>query len=347
MDWIRRLVTALSVATLWAVATGLAAQDVTYRSKVSIKFGGALQGIATVAARLGGESLDWEETQYIKGRRMRTDLEKSSSILDMERRRVLSLDHTQMTYTELSLDSLQAMAEAIARNVSESAANPPPPAAGEPPPSEYEYTTDVSLDRTGERQRIAGYDAEQTFLTVTVDAREKAAPPTEPGARFVVLTELWTTRSLPGQEQLQAIFQEQAAEMADAGAKDLSTALGTAMAGQPGQRTAFERAAEEMKKVEGAPVRTTLYMVVGTTDNAFDRAALLAEQAPSGGSTLGGIARGALGGLLGGRAPERAPEREPTQAMVFKVVDELIDVSTGPVDEALFETPAAYRRIGG
>ena len=351
MSRIRNLVTTASSALLLlSSAVGAASQDFTYRSRTAITFGGALQGVASVAARLGGGSLDWEETQYIKGRRVRTDVEKTSSILDMERGRVLSLDHSEKTYTEISFDSLKAAFQAMAQSMSQAGATPSAqPAQPSEQQSNIEYKTEVSLDRTGERQRINGFDAEQVFLTVTVDARDKTAPPTDPGARFVVLTELWNTRSLPGQEQLAAIYEEQAAELADAGAKDMADALGAAMSGQPGQRTAFERAAEEMKKVEGTPVRTTIYMVGGTTEHAFDRAALLADQQPkSGGRSLGNAARSALGGLLGGgRAPEPAPEKEPTQAMLFKVVDELLEVRTGPVAETLFDTPAGYRRLGG
>jgi hypothetical protein len=32
---------------------------------------------------------------------------------------------------------------------------------------------------------------------------------------------------------------------------------------------------------------------------------------------------------------------------VFKVVDELLEVSTGPVEESIFSVPAGYRRVGG
>jgi hypothetical protein len=47
------------------------------------------------------------------------------------------------------------------------------------------------------------------------------------------------------------------------------------------------------------------------------------------------------------RVPEPVPAAEPTQVMMFKVVDELLAVSTGPLDAALFQPPAGYRRVGG
>src|SRR5687767_13479256 len=107
MSRMRRLF-ALSIVLL-AFPSALTSQDVTYRSRIQIRFGGALQGLASAAARMSGTSLEWEETQYIKGRRTRTDLEESSSIVDMELRRALTLDHPAKTYTEFSFDSLKAM----------------------------------------------------------------------------------------------------------------------------------------------------------------------------------------------------------------------------------------------
>lgn len=363
MSGLRRLVTpaasavvgaSLAVLTLTA-ARPVAAQDVMYRTRTSVSFGGAMDRIVGLAARLGGGSadMDTEEVQYIKGPRMRTDSDGTSSIADLERGRFITLDHSARTYVEFSVDSMAAMMQAMAGNVEQAREERAEAAAAEPDePPQVEFTFDVAVDRTGERESILGYDAERSFVTVTVDARDAGAAPGEPGGRFVVLMDIWSSRSVPGHDVLEGLSREQGEWVARAGAAELGEAFAAAMASEPGQRAAFERAAEEMGKVEGMHVRTTTYMVVGTTDHPFDRQVAIAppERREGGGVSVGDAARSALGGLLGrGRpaAPPPEPEPEPTQLTLFKSVQELVEVSTSPLSDALFEVPEGYRRVGG
>jgi len=328
-----------------ALAAPLAGQDVTYTSRTSMDMGGAMNAIMNIAARMGGGSTETVEKQYIKGRRMRTDAnESSSTILDMEGGRWLSLDHEARTYIEVSMDSLMAMAQGMARTMGQAGAaeraEPTDPSA-----SEVDYSFDVSVDRTGREERIAGYQAEQVLLTIEMEARGvPEGEQQEQGGRMVLLSDLWVSTDVPGYQAMRDLQTEQGTRMAGS-ASDMSGVIGALGGQDPRQRAAMERAGEEMSKVEGMPVRTTMHMVMVPLDQPFDRDAVLEaqpQQQASGGGGVGGL----VGGLLGRRRQEPPPqEQAPTQVKLLTVVDELIEVSTSSIPDSMFEVPEGYRRV--
>lgn len=336
-----------------ALAMPASAQDVTYTKKLSISFGGAMDKVVGIAARLGGGSTDVTETQYLQGRRMRTDVDGSSTILDLEGGRLVSLDHKAKTYTDVSLDSMAVFAQAMATSLEQGAVS----GSGrtqEPGEPEVDYAFAVSVEPTGEKQTVAGYAAERVFVTVELEARGvPEGEQEEEGGRMVLLTEMWLSSSVPGLDAFRALQEEQAAKWSGAafGAQSGTPAM---LGGDPRQRAALERAAEEMKKVEGMPVRTTTYMVMVQLDKPFDRDAALGDkEEEKGGVSAGQAAKSIVGGLLGRRRQQQAPppeeqepEEAPAQATLFKMVEELVEVSTSPLSASLFQVPQGYTVIG-
>jgi hypothetical protein len=310
--------------------------------------GGALNAIVNIAARMGGGSTETVEKQYIKGRRMRTDAgESSSTILDLEGGRLLSLNHGERTYTDISLDSMLIMAQAMAQRMGQGGAAPAAGAEPSEAAGDVDYSFDVSVDRTGERQQIAGYSAEQVLVTIELEARGvPEGEREEQGGRMVLLNDLWVSEDVPGYDAVRDMQTEQGQRMAASAGGGMS-GIAAAMGGQdPRQRAAMERAAEEMTKVEGMPVRTTMHMVLVPLDQPFDREAVLSgesrEEASGGGGGVGGL----VGGLLGRRRQQPPPqEQAPTQAKLMTFIDELVEVSTAPIPDAMFRVPEGYRRV--
>ena len=134
---------------------------------------------------------------------MRTDSnENSSSIIDMESGRILTLNHENRTYVEVSFDSLLAMTQALTSGTGQAAAGggaqPPENAA-----SDVDYSFNVSVDQTGESERIAGYEAERVFMTVEMEARGTPEGETqEQGSRMVMFTDMWMSTDLPGYQAM-------------------------------------------------------------------------------------------------------------------------------------------------
>ena len=325
------------------------AQDVTYKTRSSISMGGAMDALMGMAARMGGGSTETVETQYIKPGKMRTDVMESSSIVDLEGRRYISVDHNNRTYTVVSFDSVTAMAQSMSQQMNQAGQAPRQPTSPPTDQPQMEYSFDVSVDRAGERQSIAGYQAERVFVTVEMEGREAGTQDQDgQGGRIVMLTDMWVSPDAPGYEAFASNQSDQAQAMAGA-TRDMSSAMGAMFAQNPNQRAAMERAAEEMKKVEGMPLKTTTHMVMVPLDQEFDRDAALAPPAPKqegSGVSAGDVARSALGGLFGrGRQPEPEPEPAadgPTQLTVMRVEQEVIEISTAAIPDSTFEVPQGY-----
>lgn len=322
-----------------------AAQDVQYETATKFEFAGAAGTAMRIAARLGGGSTETVETTYIKGRRMRTDADQSSTILDLESGRVTVLDHQAKTYTSFTFEEMVNRAQQAANDASRSTSSNPDGA-------EARLDFRFSVDATNERQRVAGYDAERVFLTM--EAAAEAVPEgeteMEDAGSLVVLTDMWTSTDIPVLQARSSFEDASARQAADAGAA-LTEGFAAAFADDPRMKVAFEQSMEEARKIEGMAVKTVTSFVSVAAGRQFDRA-LITEPKPAGAGVAqraaaqaGRAAVGGLMGRLGGRRapePEPAAEPEPTQATIFTVTSEVRNVSTGNIDPSLFEVPAGY-----
>ena len=94
----------LAAAVVLALgAVPVAAQDVQYKTVSKMDLGGVINAIAKLA---GG--LEVEETTYIKGLRMRTDADKSSTIMNFETGSYTWIDHEAKTYSVVTLEQMLA-----------------------------------------------------------------------------------------------------------------------------------------------------------------------------------------------------------------------------------------------
>lgn len=330
-----------------AVVQPLSAQDVQFRRQSEFKTSGALGTLMSMASRAQGGDAQIR-TEYVSGRRMRTDEGKASStIIDLEQNRMYMLQHEEKTYFSMSLDSMvagmAAMGDAMA------GAEIQPQASVEEAPS-LEFK--VEVDRTGERSEISGYRAERVLVTLEAERMESAPDPSAdedgPPTRLVLLMDLWLSGEVPGYGTLQAFQQElatnmQAAAPGAAGAADMMLDMITQT---PGTQQALEKAAEEMRKLPGMPVRTSTFIVTVPVAERFQRDPVLNPESPSAGSAARSAARSAIGGLFG-RKKQAADEEtgEPTQSTVLTLIDTLMEVDTGPLSPDLFRVPADYTEI--
>src|ERR1044071_8722395 len=101
------LVAAMLVAP---IAQSAYAQDVQYTTNTKIDLGGGMNAVL----KLAGAS-EVKENTYIKGKKLRSDAEKTSTIFDVENGRFISIDHSAKTYTSVPIADMAAGATAMAR----------------------------------------------------------------------------------------------------------------------------------------------------------------------------------------------------------------------------------------
>jgi hypothetical protein len=338
-----RLATAALLLLPVLEAAPIRAQDVQYETVTKVDFPGAMGTMMRAAAKLGGGSMDLTQKTSIKGRRMRTDMEKTSMIMDLEGKRLVSLDHQAKTYTSMTFEQMAAQAQRVAAEMKNERTK-----AGQAG-GDTELKFRFSVDAADQREKVSGYDAERYFLTMEMEGKytPEGATEKEEGGTLVLLTDMWASKDVPTQQALSAFQAASAEEWASAGSA-ITKVIAAAFAGEPGVEVAFEQSVKEAKKVQGVPLRTVVHFVAVAPEQKFDRA-LATEGKPKSGGVLKAAGKGVLGGLAGrlGQKEEEQPaaEEAATQGTIFKVTTETRNISTKPVDVRIFEVPAGYREV--
>jgi hypothetical protein len=333
--------TAAAAMLLALPSSPLAAQDVQYETVTSLELPGVLGTAMRVAARLGGGSTTTTETTYIKGGKMRTDSDDGSIIIDLENRRWTELDHGARTYRSMTFDEALAEARRAMREAADGAAAERTDGGGDDIRGNVSFR--LSVEDGAQRERIAGYQADRFYLVMEAEGEYVPEGETEMerGGTLVVLTDLWSSRDVPAHAAL-GRFQEVAArEYADASAA-LMEGLAAAFAEDPQLRVAFEQSIDQIRDMDGMPMRTTTTFVYVAPDHTFDRELALGERrGPSAAQQAGRAALRGLAGRMAGRGQQQA-EPERTQMTLMKVTSEIRDVQTRTLDPSLFEVPAGY-----
>lgn len=339
MITLRRLATA-SVATL-ALAGALSAQDVQYKNVTSTDFGGPLGSIMKMAARIGGGSGSFDQQTYIKGRKMRSDMMKTSSIIDLDAGKIISVNHDKKEYSEMTFAEMrEALSKATMQAQQQKSSEPAP-----------ETKIDVKVDATNEKQTINGVDAQRYFVTttITVIPTEEQRREGEQGGSLVLLNDMWVTRDAH-YKATQKFNQEMAEEMGDLSQRSVAILFGN----YPQAKEGFKKAAEQMAKMEGAPVRTTSYMVALAENMKLDRdklvgtgaaAAAPAEPEKKKKGGFGGLLKAAQQAAAGSNSQSSSQQQPEEQVMIFKMTSDISDVKTTSIDASMFAPPAGYKLV--
>ena len=344
--------TFLTAAVLVLAATPLAAQDVQYKTVSKMDLGGVINALA----RLGG-GLEVEETTYIKGSKMRTDVDKSSTIMDFATGSYIWIDHEAKTYSTMTLAQMLEQAEQALAQAKASQANAGAPqvtSSGDNATTIHTDSGDVHLefdldvDRTNETERVNGWNARRSIITMTTDATVETETEGEQEAgSLIVVVDLWSSTDVPVHDATRRLYESAAGQQYMQEAGNAAQSIGAAFAGDPRMSAALQKAGEEMQKIEGHAVKTTTYLVALAPGKEFDRSLVLEPQQKESAARRigGGMLRGALGRAGGRQQQEQQEEEAPSQKTVMTFISETRDAKAGNLADSLFEPPAGYRQV--
>ncbi len=340
---------AMAVALLLcASAAPLAAQGVKYTEVSRFEMGGAAGAMVKFAAKLGGGSLENTQTVYLTPKRMRTDLKDNSTVMDLVKRQMIDIDRKHKQYSVISIEEMAAAFKRAGEQAKSegAAATPNGPDRGDSIHVQFHLST----ERTGKHEKIAGHDAEQVLLTLAMnmqgrDAKEQMAD----SGTFVVFTDMWVSKEAENYDLMRQ-FQANMADVKDwqGGMQAFGDAMKTAFAGDPRISVGFDRAEKEAKKVDGVPLRSTIYFVALAPETKFDAQLALGggEAKPKKGGGLGGFAKKALAGKLGGEPKEENAEKEqPKQVTILKMSNEIRSIEKASLGDDVFAIPAGYKEV--
>ena len=356
-----RTLTRSSLAVAIALSsTSLAAQDVTVHGRSDAHYYGAFGKIMSFAARFGGGDRDADKstTTYLSGHKLRTDNARSSTIVDVEAGRLTSIDHKEKTFTSFTFDEMAAIAKRmqdsmqVAMQRAKEQAKEQPKSPNQKGDVKLEYK--LSVDRPGDRSKIAGYDAERLFMTITMQADvTPEGEKTQEAGKMVFFTDEWISKDA-AQVAAMKEFTRAYAQKVGSAFREETRSMQAAFNTNPQLKEGFEAAAKERAKLPGVPLRTTTYVVFVPAGLEFDRQLALNDVAASpkpdssekkGGGGLRGMMRGLQKAAEEANKKSDKPAAPPKQGTMMSVTTEVQSVETGRIDAAIFSPPAGYREI--
>jgi len=303
----------------------------------------------------------------------------SVAITRIDKEVIWNLEPDKKQYTEMTFAEMRRMMEqglAAADQESRKAE------AKDVKDAEMTFTVDVK--RTGAKQDVNGFPAEQVILTCTGKPKnpEKGAA----GGEVRIVMDQWLTKNAPGSQEMKAYYRRFAEKLG----LEMETAGIDAMARRM-YGSGLKEISAKMKGLEGFPVRST-FTIEGSSEMAAaqkpaaesaetQRELSKAERAKAKeaeaaeekkqdqedakdvGSSVasggGGIA-GKIGGFLGRKAARAAQKKteekveKTAEGMapsgpgaaggpMFKVVTEVMSISTSPAPAGSFDVPAGYK----
>jgi hypothetical protein len=305
----------LPVLLVLAVMPALVA-DVKTREKSSAK----LEGWVAKILRLGGESTS---TMALKGSRMATMSDNNSTIIDVAEEKIYTVDLRGKEYSVMTFAEMRKMMEDAKKQMAESmkGMSEQDKAALKEAGQQLEFESDVK--DTGQRKQIAGYDAREVVITVTVKGKGQKL---EESGGFVATDTVWFGPKIAALDEM-GVF----------GMKFAKAVFGDSLAGmdprQSAQLTAFlpglsaitQRLSAEKAKLQGTPLADT--MIIETVKSAEQ----MKQNQSSGG--------GGIGGMLA-KSIMKSSSQQRTKA--FTTTREVLSVAT-TVSDADVAIPAGFK----
>ena len=328
----KRLLICCSVAlSLVAVGAGAAQAEVKTRNKSQVKFEGMLgRMMGMFAGKAVREGI--VSTSAVKGDRMVTLNDSTGRIVDLAEEKVYELDLKKKSYTVVTFAELRQQlkeAQEKAQRDAEKAAKD----AGREKDKEKEADKkapemDVEFDvkETGERKAIAGYDAREVVMTITVHEKGRTI---EDRGGLIVTSDMWLGPEIPAMREL-AEFQLRYWKAIAPEAPGMSPEqLAAVVAMYPLVKQAMDRLNREQVNMKGTPLLTV------TTFDAVKSPDQMTKESES--SSGGG-----LSGMLARKMMKKDKDEKP-RVTIFTINGETLEIATS-VSAGDLEIPAGFKQ---
>ncbi|MEO6878853.1 MAG: hypothetical protein ABI205_10255 [Gemmatimonadaceae bacterium] len=304
---------------------------------------------------------DNHQTTTISGHKLKTESGNAATIIDADAGSVTTIDNKQKTYSTMTFAqmaaAMQQARQKMAAQMNKSQEAPAADPNAQKDNMDVKYS--VKVDPTGEHQKVAGYDAQRVFLTISV---EGTAKPDNGDAQqvgtIVLLIDQWLSKDAP---QIAAMRDFQKAYMGKSGDAFRAQASGlqAVFASDPRIKGGFDAATKELAKMQGISLRSTTYVTIVPPNMTFDRNLALGDasaaatadaankaDAPKSGGRFGGL-MGALKSAAA-KASDKSDDKStepPKQSTMMTLTDQVTSITPEAVPSSAFAVPAGYREV--
>jgi hypothetical protein len=316
-------------------------------------------------------------TILVKGNRMAHINQDSTEIIDLDQETITKIDPVKKQYSVVTFQEMKAAMEEAMRNAQAQQKQAPPPTtpASTTPPPEMKFK--VSVTNTGAKKQVAGLDATESILKMTMEAKDQQSGQT---GNMAMTNDMWMAPEIPGYGEVRDFNARMAAKMSTAYSGSMPSLMSPQMLKQqPGMFSGMADMAKEMSKLKGVPVSQV--MRLGSTANGTPLpAASEAPLPPSNGPNSGDIANQAANSAANSAAdsaasnaashvnvpgignlssfgfhkkkpdpppaqPAPANGAPPTSAVLMESSIEMTGFSSAPVDATRFDVPTGYTKV--
>jgi hypothetical protein len=322
---VRKYIPLLIVPVLALLASPLTA-EVKTRDKTQFKLEGML---GRMVGMFGGKAAreGVVGTTAVKGDRKLTMTENTGQIVDLGEEKIYEVDVRRKEYRVTTFEEMRRrIREQQEAARKEAARQEGKEEKSETPQKEFEF--DFDAKETGQKRQVAGYDARQVIMTVTM--REKGKTLEQSGG-FVMTADTWFGPEIAALKELsdfemryfKALYGDEMFGMA-------ADQMAMVMALYPALGKAGARLKQEGDKLKGtALATTTTFEIVKTAEQVEEETK---AQESSGG--------GGISGMLARRIAKKEPPRP--RALVFTLNHEFQEVAT-TVPATDVEIPAGFK----
>jgi hypothetical protein len=319
---------AMVALPLMTLAAAPASAEVKTRDKTQVKFEGMLGRMFNL---FGGKSAreGLEGRTAVKGNRKATLNDAGGTIVDLSEEKIYDLDAKKKQYTVTTFEELRRRMREAQERAKREADKEQPGQREEAQKPTKEYEVDFDVKETGQKKQLAGYDAKNTIVTITV--REKGKTLDEAGG-IVMTNDMWIGPMIPQLKELHDFDIKYARQLQGPGAAAVSAEqMAAVLAMFPLVGKAMDRMQKDAGKLSGTPLETTTIVESVLSKDQLTQAQESSKSSGSGGG---------IGGLLAKKIIKK--EDPKARATVMTTHHEVLEVSTSvaPADLAI---PADFK----
>jgi hypothetical protein len=353
-----------AIVGLLVVACASSHADFSYTETTQVT-GGSMLGLMKMAgafsrqARQAGEPI--VSTVAIKGNRMAHINPTNIEIIDLDAETITNIDVLKKQYTVVTFAQMKQQIEDAAAKMKEQQQKAQPAAPQPQQTSTTDVTFQVHVRSTGQSKDVSGLSANESILTMNMDATDKSSGQT---GSMAITNDMWLVAEIPGYDEVKEFYRKFALKMGTV----FSSAINPAMLAQyQGASQGMADMAKEMSKLKGTPVLQVMRMGMttdGTPLPAASEAALppppsgptmpsagdVAQQSASSAiaSKLGGFGLGGFGKKKKADPPPPDPAATAAASQTWSVLTETSTQVGGfsrTVSDASFAIPAGFKQV--
>jgi len=312
----RLLISCVVVFPLVGLMAGPAWAEVKTREKTHVSLGGMLGKMFNM---FGGKAAKEGvvATTAVKGNRKSTMNDATGTIIDLSEEKIYTLDLKKKTYEVMTFEELrQKMREAREKAQKDAEAQQGKEEKAQKTEPQKELEVDFNVKETGQKKQLAGYDAREVIITITV--REKGKTLEDSGG-IVMTVDEWLGPQIAALKELTDFDIKYWKALQGSETMGLSAEqLAAVMAMYPMMKPAMERMQKEAPKLQGTPLASTT-----TVEGVKSKEAAAQQSSSETPKSVGG-----LGGLIARKMAKKDDSATGNRATVFTAEHELQEIQT-------------------